>query len=1032
MKRLTILLPLLLAALLLPAREPVRVACIGNSITFGYLLNDPATESYPSQLQEMLGEGYEVGNFGRSGATLLRHGHRPYVEQPEWRGALDFRPDIAVIHLGVNDTDPRNWPHYGDEFIGDYLAIIDTLRQQNPDVRIILANLTPIGAQHYRFRSGTRQWRDDIRRVIPQVALAAGAELIDFDTPLRHRQNLMPDGIHPDKEGARLLARSVCSAITGNYGGLQMPAIYQNGMVMQRDRYLPVGGSADAGSRITVTLAGHTYKTTTDNCGRWAVTALPLQAGGPYEMTVSDGQRTLRFTDILAGEVWIASGQSNMEFPLRDATGAQADIADSADPQLRFYDMKAIARTNNEQWPDSIIEAMDRLGHFKPTTWSAVGSGTAGDLSAVAYYFARQLRDSLHVPVGIISNAVGGAPCESWIDVTTLEHGMPEILINWRTNDYVQPWAQGRANVNTGAAHPRSRHPYEPSYLFAAGIEPLGHYPVKGLLWYQGESNAHNTEIHEQLFPMLAESWRTYFGNAGMPIVYAQLSSIDRPSWPLFRDSQRRLQQKVSNAYMAVTSDLGDSLDVHPRNKRPVGERLARRALHDIYGLESVMPAGPEPLAAQRVGRTIAITFANADTLMASDGGEIITFEVASADGVFRPATATVTSNNEITVSNMDTPYPRYVRYGWQPFTRANLVNGEGLPATTFSIEAPDADTAPEAGIECGVSAPFAACLPDGRLLMAGGCNFPTEPMAAGSKKKYYCGIYVADTATMQWRRIGSLPSATAYGATAVTPKGIALIGGTHDGVSSTDALLLNVEGEIVDITPLPSLPVELDDMACAAIGNRIYAAGGNAAGYPSADLYMLDLDKPEAGWKKLRRMPGNPRVQPVMATAQASDGEECLYLWGGFAGRHGSHEPTLELGGLRYRPSANRWEKIAGPTDADNEPLSVGGGAACTLIDGRIAVAGGVNKDVFLEALRNQAPDYLQHPSEWYRFNPNVLIYDPVTGEWSVEAVTAEAARAGAAVVAGNNHDIYILGGEIKPRIRTAETLHISEIYHH
>ena len=138
MKRLTILLPLLLAALLLPAREPVRVACIGNSITFGYLLNDPATESYPSQLQEMLGEGYEVGNFGRSGATLLRHGHRPYVEQPEWRGALDFRPDIAVIHLGVNDTDPRNWPHYGDEFIGDYLAIIDTLRQQNPDVRIIL------------------------------------------------------------------------------------------------------------------------------------------------------------------------------------------------------------------------------------------------------------------------------------------------------------------------------------------------------------------------------------------------------------------------------------------------------------------------------------------------------------------------------------------------------------------------------------------------------------------------------------------------------------------------------------------------------------------------------------------------------------------------------------------------------------------------------------------------------------------------------------------------------------------------------
>ena len=253
----------------------------------------------------------------------------------------------------------------------------------------------------------------------------------------------------------KLIIASLLVATSGS-AKVTLPKMFSDGMVMQRDRYLPVGGTADAGSRITVTLAGHTYKTTTDNCGRWAVTALPLQAGGPYEMTVSDGQRTLRFTDILAGEVWIASGQSNMEFPLRDATGAQADIADSADPQLRFYDMKAIARTNNEQWPDSIIEAMDRLGHFKPTTWSAVGSGTAGDLSAVAYYFARQLRDSLHVPVGIISNAVGGAPCESWIDVTTLEHGMPEILINWRTNDYVQPWAQGRANVIPVRAIPTS------------------------------------------------------------------------------------------------------------------------------------------------------------------------------------------------------------------------------------------------------------------------------------------------------------------------------------------------------------------------------------------------------------------------------------------------------------------------------------------------------------------------------------------------------------------------------------------------
>lgn len=1032
MKRLILLPMLLFAALLVSGGEPVRVACIGNSITYGYLLDDPATQSYPAQLQQLLGDGYKVGNFGRSGATLLRHGHRPYTAQPEWRNTIDFRPDIAVIHLGVNDTDPRNWPHYGDEFITDYLALTDTLRQVNPEVRIIIANLTPIGAQHYRFRSGTRQWRDEIRQTIRQVALGAGAELIDFDDPLRHRQNLMPDGIHPDKEGAGLLARTVKQAITGDYGGLRLPAIYQNGMVLQRDRYLPISGTADAAGRITVTLDGHTYKTVADNRGRWRVTAAPLLAGGPYEMTVSDGKRTLHFTDILAGEVWIASGQSNMEFPLRDATGSETDIAVCNDPQLRFYDMKPIARTNDEEWPDSIIEATDRLGYFKKTSWTAVNPRTAPDLSAVAYYFARQLRDSLHVPVGVISNAVGGAPCESWIDVTTLERGMPEILINWRTNDYVQPWAQGRAAVNTGAAHPRSRHPYEPSYLFAAGIEPLGHYAVKGLIWYQGESNAHNPGIHEQLFPMLAESWRTRFDDAEMPIVYAQLSSINRPSWPLFRDSQRRLQDKVAHAYMAVTSDIGDSLDVHPRNKRPVGERMARQALHNIYGFSAVTPAGPDPLAAHRCGKSITVSFANADTLMAADGGSIFSFEVAAADGIFRPATATVTKRNEITLTNMDTPCPRYVRYGWQPFTRANLVNGEGLPATTFRLEAAEADNMPESGIECGVSAPFAALLPDGRILTAGGCNFPSDPMAAGSRKKFYRGIYAADTATMEWRRIGSLPEATAYGATAVTPKGIALIGGTPDGIPTSDVLLLDVDGESTATCSLPSLPLPLDNMACAAIGNRIYVAGGNAGGIPSADLYMLDLDNPETGWKRLRRMPGHPRVQPVMAAAESADGEMNLYVWGGFAPRHAGHEPTLELDGLRYSPSKDKWTAIGGPSDAEGNPLSVGGGSACTLSDGRIAVSGGVNKDIFLEALRDQAPDYLRHPAEWYRFNPNILTFNPTTGQWSIEETTQHAARAGAVMVAGSDHDLYIMGGEIKPRIRTSEILHLNEICHH
>lgn len=146
--------------------EKTRVACVGNSITYGMKLADPATESYPAQLQQMLGDGYEVGNFGKSGATLLRHGHRPYVEQEEWAKAKAFKGDIAVIHLGVNDTDPRNWPFYRDEFVSDYLALIDTLRQQNPKCRVLVALLSPITHNHPRFESGTQQWHEEIQEAI--------------------------------------------------------------------------------------------------------------------------------------------------------------------------------------------------------------------------------------------------------------------------------------------------------------------------------------------------------------------------------------------------------------------------------------------------------------------------------------------------------------------------------------------------------------------------------------------------------------------------------------------------------------------------------------------------------------------------------------------------------------------------------------------------------------------------------------------------------------------------------------------------
>lgn len=976
-----------------------KVACIGNSITFGYLLPDREVNAYPFQLQRMLGDEYEVGNFGHSGATLLRKGHNPYNRLPEFRDALAFRPDIAVIHLGVNDTDPRNWPNHNVDFVRDYLAIIDSLRAVNPDVRIMIAELTPLRAAHWRFKSGTRDWRLKIQDAIRSIAAISGVELIDFDTPLRDRQNLIFDNVHPNAEGATIMAEAVRGALTGDFGGLKLPEVYQSGMVIQRNRPLTINGRANANAPITLTLDNRTYHTQANNLGQWELTTAPLVTNDEgYTLTVSDGDTTLTLTDILAGEVWLASGQSNMEFYLRNSVGGKEAAAAANDPLFRIYDQKEIARTDNILWPDSICEKIDRLEHYKPARWQAVTPENAAAFSAIAYYFGRELRDSLRVPIGIISNPVGGSPAESWIDVNTLEAEIPEILVNWRKNDYLQGWVKQRITENI-ADRDLGRHPYEPSYLFSAGIRPLNHFPIAGVIWYQGESNAHNTEIHERLFPMLIDSWRREFRNPGLPFYFVQLSSINRPSWPEFRDSQRRMAAEIPGVGMAVSHDFGDSLDVHPRNKRPVANRLARLALNRTYGL-GVADSGPELVnAIANADGSMTLTFST--PLATADGLPVRTFELAEFNGYFFPAEATI-NGNTLTLKSMDVKNPRLVRYAWQPFTRANLVSDAGLPASTFRAEASNlADFEIETGYERGVSAPFFGSL-NGKLILAGGANFPCDdPLAPSAQKKTYAGIYAAEGKDLKWQRIGTLPEPMAYGVTASTPAGLIFIG------PNGKYYLFN--GEISEQGETPAV---IDNAAAAAIGNTVYVAGGNNDGKPSNALYSLDLTSGK--WKKLRQMPGNPRVQPVMA---ASGGK--LYLWGGFAGKHDGKDATLETAGLCYDPAKNKWTELPAPTG----DVSLGGGVAVALADGRIAAAGGVNKDIFLAALQNQAPDYLLHPIDWYRFNQQIFIYDPASSTWSVAASTPDAARAGAAMWVGSD-GLYLYGGELKPRIRTSETL--------
>ena len=666
-------------------QKKIKVACVGNSITYGSGVANREVNAYPVKLQGMLGDGYEVGNFGKPGATLLNKGHRPYTQQQEYKDAIAFAGDIVVIHLGINDTDPRNWPNYQDEFIEDYRSLIKDFREVNPKARFLIARMTPLSDRHWRYESGTRDWHEQIQEAIACVARAEGIQMINFFEPLHPYPFILEDNIHPNAEGAEMLAKIVYGGITGDYGGLQMSPYYTDNMVLQYGRQIELQGMADAGEKVSVSIAGQKHRATADTDGKWTVALSPLKAGGPYTLKIETGKKKLVYKNVMAGEVWLCSGQSNMEFQLNQSATGKEDIPMAENRNIRLFDMKARWRTNPVEWDASVLDSLNHLQYFHDTRWTECTPQTAARFSAIAYHFGKMLQDSLQVPIGLICNAVGGSPTEAWVSRRMLEFEFPAILRDWTKNDFIQDWVRGRAAQNIRKSKDKfQRHPYEPCYLFESAILPMQQFPIRGVIWYQGESNAHNIEAHEKLFERLVRSWRQYWEDEDMPFYYVQLSSLNRPSWPLFRDSQRRMLQDIDNSGMAVSTDKGNPTDVHPTEKREVGQRLAYWALNETYGFSNVVPSGPLYSDVEFKKGAAYVSFDYDEGLRpAKEGEELLTFEIAGEDHRFYPAKAVV-EGNRVKVWSKEVKNPTIVRYGWQPYTKANLVNGAGLPASTF------------------------------------------------------------------------------------------------------------------------------------------------------------------------------------------------------------------------------------------------------------------------------------------------------------------------------------------------------------
>lgn len=668
------------------AQNKIKVACVGDSVTFGAGIEDPEVNSFPAQLQQLLGSNYEVGNFGHSGATMLRNGHKPYWDKSEFKNSKDFAPNIVIIHLGLNDQGNNNWPDHKDEFEQDYLDMISVYKNLPSKPKVIICKMTPTFSGHHWFEEGMRESFKEIQSKIETIAKKASVDLIDLHEPLYRFPEYFPDNLHPTKEGAQIIANKTFSAITGDYGDLKLPLLYGENMVLQRNETISFNGTANYNDTVTVQFNQEIKSVTADFNGQWSLDFPPMEAGGPYSLSFSTPGKTINIEKVYLGEVWLASGQSNMDFMVRDMESAATVLKDSLNDQVFLFSMDG-KTLSGEKFSAADLENCNAADYFKSSGWTTSNAKDLESFSAVAYAFAYNLQKKLKVPVGIICNALGGAPTQSWISREAMEqqHETIDLLNDTRLNPMVDKWVAERIEHNMqdhSKTKIKARHPYQPTILFDAGIMPIRDYNIKGVIWYQGESNADHIELHSKLFRMLVSDWRHHFKNENLPFYYVQLSSLDRSTWGHFRDSQRRLLD-ILNTGMAVSYDVGNETDVHPRKKWIVGQRLSKIALHQDYNF-NIGYSGPLLDFVNVIGNRLEVHFKYGEGLKALNNASVQDVFIANADKKFVPAQTKIVKG-VLQVWSPEIENPRYVKYGYTPFSNGNLVNRYGLPAPTFS-----------------------------------------------------------------------------------------------------------------------------------------------------------------------------------------------------------------------------------------------------------------------------------------------------------------------------------------------------------
>jgi len=476
-----------------------------------------------------------------------------------------------------------------------------------------------------------------------------------------------------------------------------LPAILSSHMVVQRDQPIHLWGWANPDEKVSAEFNGAQRSTAAGKLGRWDLFLPPQSAGGPYALTIK-GENAIQLEDVLVGDVWFASGQSNMEMPLAGfpnsavVTNAAEEIRNANQPNIRLL----LIHKKASDFP---------LVDYEPTSWTACTAETAAKFSAVAYFFGKQIAEREHVPIGLIDSTWGGTPAEAWTSMAGLaaDSSLMPVFAEWSSfssqqgetarlieSEKREDEAARKANqpLPKHNWHPDAAS-WQPAALFNAMVAPALDFHIKGVIWYQGESNAsaERGNLYEKVFPALIADWRTHWHQGDFPFLFVQIANFKAGSldtWPIVREAQRRTLS-VANTAMAVTTDIGDPDNVHPANKQDVGARLALAARKLAYG-EDVEDSGPAYRENAVEGNDLRLWFDHTAGGLLAKGDVLKGFEIAGDDRHFMHAEARI-EGNSVLVSCDGVPHPKFVRYGWANAPVVNLYNGQGLPASPFTSE---------------------------------------------------------------------------------------------------------------------------------------------------------------------------------------------------------------------------------------------------------------------------------------------------------------------------------------------------------